>query len=263
MTLLQWIWRLTSNVGLSVEFKRFFVAGLLKRRITQENIFGHEIRFFDYETFAILFEEIYVSEMYHFTSSSQVPVIIDCGSNIGMAIVYFKGLYPLCQVLAFEPDPVSFRVLEENVRLNGFENVALVNRALHHSKGSIQFYSDPRHPGSLVQSIWRENMKYADVRQVETALLSDYIDGAIDFLKMDIEGAEEGVMQSLVKNDKLRLVREMVIEYHHHLTAGNDRLGVFLSMLEEAGFAYQIKTWLTPPFQKGEFQSVLVYAYRG
>jgi hypothetical protein len=54
----------------------------------------------------------------------------------------------------------------------------------------------------------------------------------------------------------------MVIEYHHHVNPGEDRLGAFLAMLEDQGFGYQIRAPLDPPFTRSAFQDVLIYGYR-
>ena len=236
MSFFSWIWSVTSNVGLvvrqghshgkaaflltylKVELTRFFVAGLLKRKITRERIFGRDIHFFDYETFATLFEEVYVADVYYFASVSPDPVIVDCGSNIGIAIFYFKKLYPDSTVLAFEPDPNTFAMLERNVKTAGFSNTTVVNKALSNATGSISFYVDGMRPGSLVQSTRRESLSQADVQLVEADLLSEYLSGPVDLLKMDIEGSEQEVFEDLAKSGKLSLVREIVMEYHHHMT---------------------------------------------
>ena len=79
---------------------------------------------------------------------------------------------------------------------------------------------------------------------------------------MDIEGAEDHVLKDLNETGKLALVREIVLEYHHHLTPREDKLGVFLKTLEQTNFGYQLKAALVPPFRKGEFQALMLYAYQ-
>jgi hypothetical protein len=53
----------------------------------------------------------------------------------------------------------------------------------------------------------------------------------------------------------------MVIEYHHHMQADDDRLSELLRVLEAEGFGYQIAC-PERPHARGEFQDVHVYAYR-
>ena len=280
MNFVAWLWCLVSDVGLiirrghshgripilrayfKVELKRYFLAGLLKRRITQETIFGYKVHFFNYNTFATLFEELYVADVYYFSASSARPLIVDCGSNIGLSVLYFKRLYPDGRVIAFEPDPATFRMLELNVQSNNLPGVTLVNKALYDSVGSVPFYISPDQPGLLVQSTRKENLVSSQLTSVETEMLSTYLTEPVDFLKMDIEGAEEQVLKDLKETGKLDLVREIVLEYHHHLTPREDKLGVFLKMLEQTNFGYQLKAAVVPPFRRGEFQALMLYAYQ-
>jgi len=279
MRFIPWLWRLVSNFGFiirqehshgrmpmlrayaKIELKRFFLAGVLRRKINKESLFGYQIHFFDYHTFATLFEELYVADVYYFSTSSQEPLVIDCGSNIGLAILYFKRIHPKCRVIGFEPDKATFGMLERNVRTNRLANVTLVNKALHAAEGSLPFYFQTDHPGLLVQSTRKESVPRAEVTSVETTMLSRYVNQPVDFLKMDIEGAEEEVLRDLSETGKLPLVREMVLEYHHHVTPEEDNLGVFLKMLENGKFGYQLKAPLAAPFHRGEFQAFLLYVY--
>jgi FkbM family methyltransferase len=247
---------------LKIELKRFFLAGLLKRSLTTESFFGYHVHFFDYETFATLFEELYVADVYYFTPSSSAPLIVDCGSNIGLSVLYFKRLYPQSRVIAFEPDGATFRMLDLNVRSNNLADVTLVNKALYDSVGSVPFYVAPDQPGLLVQSTRKENLASSQLTTVETERLSTYLTEPVDFLKMDIEGAEEQVLKDLKETGKLAFVREIVLEYHHHLTPREDKLGVFLKTLEQTNFGYQLKAAVVPPFRKGEFQALMLYAYQ-
>ena len=280
MKFVPWLWRLVSDAGLiirrghshgrmtvlrtylKIELKRYFLAGLLKRRMTRESIFGYQVHFFDYDTFATLFEELYVAEVYYFSASSPEPLIVDCGSNIGLAVLYFKRLYPKCRVIAFEPDRATFEMLELNVSSNNLADVTLVQKALYDSAGSVPFYISPEKPGLLVQSTRKENLASSQETLVETETLSTYLSEPVDFLKMDIEGAEDHVLKDLNETGKLALVREIVLEYHHHLTPREDKLGVFLKTLEQTNFGYQLKAALVPPFRKGEFQALILYAYQ-
>src|SRR4051794_18771176 len=57
-------------------------------------IFGFLIYSSNYHSLIFLIREIFCSEIYAFQSSSQEPVIVDCGANIGMATIYFKSRFP-------------------------------------------------------------------------------------------------------------------------------------------------------------------------
>src|SRR5688500_13469212 len=70
----------------------------------QIELMGMRISFFNYATLLHLFEEIFIREIYFFKSTSASPIIFDCGSHIGLSILYFKSEIPSCQILGFEPD---------------------------------------------------------------------------------------------------------------------------------------------------------------
>lgn len=59
----------------------------------------------------------------------------------------------------------------------------------------------------------------------------------------------------------MRYIREMVMEYHHHMEP-TDRLAAMLGILEENGFGYQIHSLVKMPFRKNEYQDVMIYAYQ-
>ena len=98
---------------------------------------------------------------------------------------------------------------------------------------------------------------------MEAVRLSECLDEEVDFLKMDIEGSETAVLHELSSSGKLRRIRQMAVEYHHHLRPEADDLSGFLRVLEESGFGYQLQTrCFRRPLSGPRFQDVLIYAFR-
>lgn len=77
--------------------------------------------------------------------------------------------------------------------------------------------------------------------KVKAMRLSSLLDCDVDFLKMDIEGAEQQVLEEAPPSATLRRVRTMAIEYHHHISPKDDALAKFLRILEDHGFGYQLR----------------------
>lgn len=233
-------------------------------KYSEEDVLGARMRVLDYRAFVDVFSEIFVRRDYFFNSQSQTPLILDCGSNIGMSILFFKRLYPQSRILAFEPDQETFAALQANVKTNQLEHVDLHNSAIYPSDGVINFYSDPSHPGSLAMSTERERFpgRAVTCQEVEAVRLSSYIQGEVDLLKMDIEGAEGAVMSELAQAGKLRCIKEMFVEYHHHMNPVEDHLSGMLRLFEEHGFGYQIHSPVNRPFVRHAFQDIQIYAYR-
>jgi FkbM family methyltransferase len=223
---------------------------------------GYQVRYFDAANFAQLFREIFVNRLYDVPLGSDAPKIIDCGSNIGMSILFFKNLYPKASIIGFEPNPLTFPTLRENVERNALSDVALYQKALSDRPGTIEFFVKEQEPGALDVGMFA--LSGATSVTVQAVQLSSYIDGEIDLLKLDIEGAEELVLTDLARQDKLRYVRNVVCEYHHHhrRDSGSDRLSDTLGILEKAGFSYQLDAYCGPSGRHFAYQDVLIYAKR-
>lgn len=232
--------------------------------LLEENVLGARMRVLDYRAFVDVFSEIFVRQDYFFKAETQAPLILDCGSNIGMSVLFFKSLYPASRIIAFEPDRQTFDVLNSNVTRNRWENVEVHNKAIFPTDGVIDFFSDPNQPGSLAMSTARERFPGREVNahKVQAVRLSEFIQGEVDLLKMDIEGAEESVLNELAESNKLKWVKEMFIEYHHHLNPDEDRLSDLFRLFEENGFGCQIHSPFKRPFDRRAFQDIQIYAYR-
>ena len=231
------------------------------RRNQSAKIAGHQVRFCTYANLAYLFHEVFLNQEYHFIADKTNPFIVDCGSNIGMSVLYFKMIYPDAEILAFEPDQQAFACLEENIKENKIQAVRLNRKAVSDKEGNIDFYYDQEDPGSLHMSTLQERMPKAK-QVVEATLLSGFIDREVDFLKMDVEGVEAKVIKDLNDRGKLGFIKQMVIEYHHHLVKNEDVFSSILMCLENAGFGYQIQGDLKRPLERQQFQDILIYAYQ-
>jgi FkbM family methyltransferase len=221
---------------------------------------GFHVSHFDRPTLNHLYREIFARQHYYFRADSQAPVVMDCGANLGMASLYFKWLYPESRIQAFEPDPATFKLLRENVARNHLD-IQVHNCALWDQDTEVDFYVDSENPGTLVMSTEESRSRGVPIK-VPGRKLSEFIEGPVDFLKLDVEGAEHRVLCDLESAGKLPNIRQMVVEYHHRIGQRKSCLGEFLGKLEYAGFEYQIHASLYPVTSKNVFQDVLIAAYR-
>ena len=164
------------------------VRALFKLRLTRFSPKKTSIKLLDYQirfpgagVLKELFREIFVDGIYLFYPAKDDPIILYCGSNIGMAILFFKMLYPKARITGFEPDPFTFNLLTDNVRSNSLTDVELHQCALGDDDYSISLYR----PSEEGASSMRMNVigKRGVIRDHE-----------IDLLKIDIEGAEHRVL---------------------------------------------------------------------
>ncbi|OGZ72556.1 MAG: hypothetical protein A2908_01645 [Candidatus Staskawiczbacteria bacterium RIFCSPLOWO2_01_FULL_38_12b] len=220
---------------LKFTLKDYIFVKILKKSINQENFLEYHIVFPSYNVFRFLFSEIFIQEEYFFKSEKVDPLIIDCGANIGISVLFFKFLYPKSKIIAFEPDDKNFAFLKKNAELNNLPDVEIKNLALSDKKGEITLYSDPVNPylNTAIKGVISENRII--VKNVASVLLSDFINQEVDLLKIDIEGYEQKVLADIVEKSKLSMVKQIYIEYHAFSEKNSD-ITKFLNILEGRGF---------------------------
>ena len=240
---------------------------LLFRNIQALELPGYQLSYPDEKTFKGLFDQIFIWQEYAFKTHSETPLIIDCGSNIGLSVIFFRREYPLSRIIAFEPDSEAFGFLKGNIEGNNLSNIEIHNSAVYDVAGMIDFYSDLDRKSfvgmSVTKRLTEKNLRL-DVTKVPSVLLSDYFSEPVDLLKMDIEGAELKVIRELKYKNKLCLVKQMFIEYHHDLTNRENSLGELLAILELEKFQYIIHSAYVPPYYmyQQKAYSFMIYAYR-
>jgi len=225
------------------------------------DIAGYKVKYCTRQSLLYLFRNIFINQEYLFASRRPNPFIVDCGSNIGMSVLYFKLVYPEASILAFEPDEEAFACLEANVSANNLGSVKINKKALSKNPGEVDFFYYPDNPGALSMSLSNQRAP-GPSRKVVAVRLSDFLHREVDFLKMDIEGEETEVIEEIHSTGKLRFIEQMVIEYHHQIPGTVPELSIMLALLEDARFGYQIGSILERPFKTGLFQDIMIYAYR-
>jgi FkbM family methyltransferase len=253
--------------GLDAEARRRVLGGYMRLSMLGDRpertirIAGFDIQYLTRESLVYLYSEIFVNREYDIRTDRPDPLIVDCGANIGMAVLFFKTQYPRARVIAFEPFPPAFQALKSNVEANRLADVEVHNKALAREAGALDFFFDESNPGSLMMSV-RPEWGHANKISVPAVRLSTYITSEVDFLKIDVEGAEQEIIADLVDAKKIRLVKSIAIEYHHHLVKTEDCLGKMLELFEQSGFGYLIVGATPRPFEQYKYQNLILYAYR-
>jgi FkbM family methyltransferase len=176
-------------------------------------------------------------------------VVVDIGANVGFFTLYAATQWRDASIYAYEPAPENFATLTHNVELSRASRVCCSSRAVAAARGETKLYLKQE---SGWHSIWAEGAESSIT--VPTISLDDIareIDGeAIDFLKLDCEGAEYAILtgcEALLST----LVRQIAMEYHE---VGGHTVVELASLFERAGFAY-----VTKP-APSHFQTGMLYA---
>jgi FkbM family methyltransferase len=221
----------------------------------------------DFGVLRHLYEEIFIERIYDLGLELERPKIVDCGSNIGMSVLFFKAQYPQAQIVAFEPDPDNFQHLQSTVSLN-FSDVTIHNKAVSDTPGRMNLYTSADSQGGITtKSLYRERLEDTALvsKTVEVVRLSDYLQSPVDLLKIDVEGAETAVIHDLIVTGGISHVKNMIIEFHDIQQEGRPTLSRFLMLLEQQGFILRLA--VEPLRSHGHIdlkvaRDVLVYASR-
>jgi FkbM family methyltransferase len=204
---------------------------------------GITFSFVNEKEFAAIYDEVFKAQQYKFSAATASPFILDCGTNIGVSALYFKKLYPQAKIVAFEPNPDTFKLLELNIRQNNVSDIQLVNAALTDDTGEIDFYvsKDDTSPRKAYDTCIKEKWcscspdEWQTIK-VPTVTLSSYINRQVDLLKLDIEAMEGCVLREI--EDKLGLIEEIRMEYHGLRGNTANNLDNILTILQRSKFKF-------------------------
>lgn len=179
-----------------------------------------------------------MSEQFVLQYIQQLPtsnrVALDIGANYGIYTIPMA--HKFSKVYAFEPHPDNQLILNNNIIGNRITNVDIVPKAISNSSGMIKLNTNPHNPGghTLSKKVaahkeWGfENSIEFDV---PTVTLDEFCkDLDVEFIKMDIEGAEDFVFEGAKEFLKRKSINIM-IEVHNEV----DRPKLF-NMFKEFGF---------------------------
>jgi len=214
-----------------------------KRTIRAVRLGGYIVHFGDLTQLTQIFKEVFVDRDYYCVLPDR-PIIIDAGANIGISTLFFKSQYPHAKIIAFEPDPKTFELLKRNVEENALKGVELHNVALGSNEEPVAFYVRSDTPeGDIGASVIKQHVEYfhkcnTTKITVPCQMLSKFIHGPVDLLKLDVEGSEGKIIEDLKEN--LRQIKNLIMEYHYNITYPDNPLFPIIAALEECQHHYRI-----------------------
>lgn len=211
----------------------------LKRTIN-----GHTLRlptrYFKY------FPESYESENFELLEKSCVPgaVVLDIGAHIGLfSVIAAQVTGKNGKVYAFEPAPSTFALLQKAVVINHEEQVIeTFQQAVGKAKGKITFFvSDNQADNSNSLVNYKDDRDLHGIKVAVTTvddLVKEKNINRVDFMKIDVEGAEFDTLQGAIAT--LKNLRPVCIVAIHPepIAAKGDKLEDIYDLI--AGCNYRI-----------------------
>ena len=164
----------------------------------------------------IVFHEIFVEDLYKLAEFPIKPgdIVLDVGASIGWySCTVAKMAGDAGKVIAIEPNPTNFALLNKNVVLNELNNITLINKGIWDTQ-AIKKLKLKGYASSIGQDL---KSKSGELIQFDTIdnILQEYNIKEVNEIKMDIEGAEieaiNGSQETLKRSKNLIL---KIAAYH-------------------------------------------------
>lgn len=164
-----------------------------------------EFRYSDFnllcpKKYLVHLRETFILDAYQSHLLKSNDVVLDLGSSTGdFCILASRKVGAGGKIIAIEPNPKDYEILQENIRRNECLNVTSVNigAAGKHGTETLNF---------------RETTFTFKTDTLDNILNTLFNTGNIDFIKMDIEGYEYDVIESSI--DIFRGARVVCLEFH-------------------------------------------------
>ncbi len=229
------------NLKFLIGKRKFFFFSFIGSILIFNKKFGFKVfkirNFYDY----ITIREIFILECYNIenlatydqikkyyseiVNNKKIPLIIDCGSNIGASPYYFKEEYSNSKIICLEPDADNFKLLQGNV---ANETIVKINKAISSNGQKFDMVKDTDDPRAF-STILRDNGKVESLSINE--LISLYESKIYDpfLIKIDIEGGEQNLFSENIDwIDKFKLI---IIEPHDWMYPKKNLFNNFLKRI--------------------------------
>ncbi len=167
-------------------------------------------------------------------------LVIDVGANFGhYALTAANAIGPKGLVIAFEPQPETFALLDANRKLLPQDNLLAVQAGLGAVDGSMEIHTDTANPGGHSFYDWNLRGTAGSSHLVPVQALDSFLservhDRAVNVIKIDVQGFEMEVLRGAVRTierDKPAVLCEVTPEVLHRAGSGVEELLGFFRTL--------------------------------
>jgi FkbM family methyltransferase len=162
--------------------------------------------------------------------------VVDVGANLGIYTLH--ALKAGCQVYAYEPTPNIYKILLDNIGINGFDPTGrahVYNLAVSDKEGKSKFAIYDNLSGHNTFYAYNDNDKTVEVNTIR---LDEHLSKLphIDVVKIDAEGAEplvlKGMGEIIANNPTIKIIMEFAPS--HIRRGGSDPLD-FIAQIRAMG----------------------------
>ncbi|MEJ7627563.1 MAG: FkbM family methyltransferase [Ferruginibacter sp.] len=183
-----------------------------------------------YSSDELVFSQVFIHEEYKAVVNiydqfyTKPPeLIIDCGSNIGLASIYFFMFYPEVNVIAVEPFKKNADLIRQNFDSVSLKKYKIVEAGIWNSNGWLSVDREFRDKKEWSVRLIQSGKDKKDIRSCSLLEMIEGCKGLVDILKIDIEGAE----QQLFEDENyaasfLKKVKCLALEIHDEFKGRNN-----------------------------------------
>jgi FkbM family methyltransferase len=208
----------------------------------------YDLQYSDLLSFCPQWHDIFIDGALEFRTDSQAPRILDCGGNVGLASLFFKHRFPAARITAYEADPALFAIMKANLAANRASEVETVHAALWTTNGRVTFRAEGSDSGMIETLSGAVAGTAVDVPslRLRDIIANESAGGRIDLLKLDIEGAEDAVLEDC--EPVLARIGAIVMDLHEFDPANRQAPRV-LDLLTRNGFTYAVDEFVPQPWR--------------
>ena len=192
-------------------------------------------------------------------------LIIDAGANVGDYSILANQIMPACKIYAFEPVEATFQYLLSNIK--DLKNVMPIKKGLfkENCELAINLFASNEH--SSIYDIEGLPIGSDQQQKIELVRGDDFIKDnqidSIDFLKLDVEGAEYDALlgfENAIKHGTIKAVqfeygyinistKKLLVDYYNFFEANGYIVGkIFPKLVEFRKYHFKYEDFIGPNF---------------
>ena len=202
--------------------------------------FAKGIRMFGYRVFttpaAVLEVDSVIKAYNKHYKVQKGDIVFDCGAFHGLYGMYIsRDAGEDGRIYCFEPDEKNFGMILKNLSANGIKNIVPVKKGLWGKSGQVEFAGSLEVGSHIVD----DGAKSPGAISIEVTTLEDFCkeqgQNRLDFVKMDIEGAELEAIGSCL--DFIKRVKAKFAIASYHTVGGKMTCLALEKYFREMGYA--------------------------